>query len=69
MKENNPKNLLSKKLIELDLKLDIKHMTAEFEYHKSRSNVFQQAIRAQQIELDALLDTKISNEPHGDYYQ
>lgn len=69
MKKNIIRNQLPQKLDVLDLELDIKRLTAEFEYHKSRSEVFEQAIKAQQVELHQILEIQQHPEPKGDFYR
>ena len=69
MKKNTIRNQLPQKLDVLDLELDIKRLTAEFEYHKSRSTVFEQALKAQQAELHQILEIQQHIEPKGDFYR
>ncbi len=51
---------LSEKLDLADLKYDIKRLSAELYYHKSKTSIFEQMIKAQQTDLDKFLDTKQS---------
>ncbi len=46
---------LSEKLDLADLKYDIKRLSAELYYHKSKTSIFEQMIKAQQTDLDDVI--------------
>ena len=50
---------LSKKLDLADLKYDIKRLSAELYYHKSKTSIFEQMIKAQQTDLDEVIGTHL----------
>jgi len=52
MKENSLRDNLPDRLHAVDLEYDIKKLSAEMEYHKSKVTLFDQAIKVQQKELD-----------------
>ena len=52
---------LSEKLDVADLRYDIKRLSAELFYHKSKTSIFEQMIKAQQTDLDEVIG--IQQEP------
>ena len=50
---------LSEKLDLADLKYDIKRLSAELYYHKSKTSIFEQMIKAQQTDLDEVIGTHL----------
>ena len=63
------RNSLSDRLDVADLEYDIKRMTAELEYHKSKTKIFEQTIKAQQEELDKFGDIQQPHFPKVDMYK
>ena len=63
------RNSLPDRLDVADLEYDIKRMNTELEYHKSKTIIFEQTIKAQQGELDKLLEVKKDNFPNGEMYK
>ena len=58
MEKNVIRIALADRLDVADLKYDISRMTAEMKYHKSKTDIFVQTIKAQQAELDNILGAK-----------
>jgi len=50
---------LSERLDVADLKYDIKRLSAELYYHKSKSSIFEQMINVQQTDLDEVIGTHL----------
>jgi hypothetical protein len=69
MKENNLREILPDRLHVADLEYDIKKMSAEMEYHKSKVAIFDQAIKVQQKELDVMLDVPENPIVNGEMYK
>jgi len=42
-----------------DLKYDIKKLSAELYYHKSKTSIFEQIIKAQQTDLDEVIGIQL----------
>ena len=56
MEKNPTRNSLPDRLDVADLKYDIKRLSAEMDYHKSKVKIFEETIKAQQEDLDNILD-------------
>jgi hypothetical protein len=69
MKENNLREILPDRLNVVDLEYDIKKLSAEMEYHKSKVTLFDQAIKVQQKELDVMLDVPENQIVNGEMYK
>jgi len=69
MEKSTIRVALADKLDVADLKYDISRMTAEMRYHKSKTDIFVQTIKAQQVELDNILGTKQDPTPKAGVYQ
>ena len=69
MKENNLRDDLPDRLHAVDLEYDIKKLSAEMEYHKSKVILFDQAIKVQQKELDRIMDVPEIQLEKGEMYQ
>ena len=69
MEKNVVRIALADRLDVADLKYDISRMTAEMKYHKSKTDIFVQTIKAQQAELDNILGTKQDPTPEVGVYQ
>jgi len=57
MERNAIRNSFVEKLDVTNLKYDIKRLTAELNYLKSKTSIFEQTIKAQQAALDEMLVT------------
>ena len=57
------------KLDVVDIEYDIKKMSIEMEYHKSKTVIFEQAIKERQIWLDEQLGVTQQTVPKGEFYQ
>ena len=69
MKGNNLRDILPDKLHVVDVECDIKKLSAEMEYHKSKVTLFDQAIKVQQKELDWTLKVTEKQITKGEMYQ
>ena len=69
MEKNVVRIALADRLDVADLKYDISRMTAEMKYHKSKTDIFVQTIKAQQAELDNILGTKQDLTTQAGVYQ
>jgi len=69
MEKTPIRDSLPDKLDVADLEYDIKRLTAELEYHKSKTKIFEQTINAQQGELDKLREVKKVHFPNGEMYK
>ena len=69
MAKNVVRIALADRLDVADLKYDISRMTVEMKYHKSKTDIFVQTIKAQQTELDNILGTKQDPTPKAGVYQ
>ena len=56
MEKNPTRNSLPDRLDVADLRYDIKRLSAEMDYHKSKVKIFEETIKAQQEDLDNILD-------------
>ena len=57
MERNEIRNSLVERLEAVDLEYDIKRLSADMNYHKSKTTIFEQTIKAQQVDLDKILET------------
>ena len=57
MERNAIRNSLSKRLDVADLKYDIRRLSAELYYHKSKTAIFEETVKAQRVDLDEILGT------------
>ena len=55
MEKNDVRKSLPGRLDVAELEYDIKRLSAELDYHKSKTVIFEQTIQAQQAELDEML--------------
>ncbi len=66
--EKNPfRESLSEKLDLADLKYDIKRLSAELYYHKSKTSIFEQMIKAQQTDLDDVIRVRTDQQKEEIY--
>ena len=56
MEKNPTRKSLPDRLDVADLRYDIKRLSAEMDYHKSKVKIFEETIKAQQEDLDNILD-------------
>ena len=67
------KNIIREKLPErldvAELEYDIKRLSAELIYHKSKVKIFEETIKAQQADLEIILDTRQFQVPEVSVYQ
>ena len=56
MEKNIVREKLPDRLDVADLRYDIKRLSAEMDYHKSKVKIFEETIKAQQEDLDNILD-------------
>lgn len=68
MERNFIRGSLGTRLDVEDLKYDIKRLMAERDYHKSKLEIFEQTIRAQQAEIDEVEGNK-RIETKGEMYK
>ena len=69
MEGNTLRDVLPDRLHVVDVEYDIKKLSAEMAYHKSKVVLFDQAIKVQQKELDRLLDVPEIQLAKGEMYQ
>ena len=69
MAKNSIRKSLGRRLEVTDIEYDIKRMSAEMEYHKAKSIIFDQVIKSQKAELDAILDVPQHSIPKGEFYK
>ena len=69
MEGNNLRDILPDRLHVVDVEYDIKKLSAEMEYHKSKVILFDQAIKVQQKELDRIMDVPENQIEAGEMYQ
>ena len=55
MERSEIRNSLVERLEVADLQYDIKRLSTDMDYHKSKTVIFEQAIKAQQADLDEIL--------------
>ena len=69
MKKSPIRSSLSVKLDVADLEYDIQRLTAEMNYHKSKTDIFEKTIKAQQVDLDRIHNKEQSHSPKEGVYQ
>jgi len=69
MKKSPIRNLRSDKLDVADLEYDIQRLTAEMNYHKSKTDIFEHTIKSQQADLDRINHKEQSHQPKEGVYQ
>ena len=69
MEGNNLRDILPDRLHVVDVEYDIKKLSAEMDYHKSKVILFDQAIKVQQKELDRIMDVPEIQIEAGEMYQ
>ena len=69
MKKSPIRNSLSDKLDVADLEYDIQRLTAEMNYHKSKTDIFEHTIKSQQADLDRIHSKGQSHPPKEGVYQ
>ena len=69
MDGNNLRDILPDRLHVVDVEYDIKKLSAEMEYHKSKVTLFDQAIKVQQKELDWTLKVTEKQTTNGEMYK
>ena len=69
MERNEIRNSLVERLEVADLQYDIMRLSADMNCHKSKTVIFEQAIKAQQADLDEILDTQQSPKPKEEIYR
>ena len=69
MKKSPIRSLLSDKLDVADLEYDIQRLTAEMNYHKSKTDIFEHTIKAQQSDLNRIHSKEQPHPPKEGVYQ
>ncbi len=69
MKRTPIRRSLPDRLDVAEIEYDIKRMSAELEYHKSKAKIFEETIKAQQDELDSLPGIKQFRPPEVGVYR
>jgi len=69
MEQNSIRKVLTDRLDVAELKLDINRLSAELLYHKSKTKIFENTIKAQQADLDAVLGAPIDPQKRGEIYK
>ena len=69
MEKNQIRESLGSRLDVADLEYDIKRLTSELDYHRSKVVIFEQTVKAQQEELDALLGILEGPKVKGEIYR
>ncbi len=69
MEQNEIRNSLVEKLEVADLQYDIKRLFTDMNYHKSKTTLFEQAIKAQQADLDKILGTTQYSKSNEEIYK
>ena len=69
MEGNNLRDVLPDRLHVVDVEYDIKKLSAEMDYHKSKVILFDQAIKVQQKELDWTLKVTEKQTTNGEMYK
>ena len=69
MEKNIIRDSLSERLDVADLEYDIKRLSAELDYHKSKTDLFEQTIKVQKEELNKLRNIQQPHLPKGDMYK
>ena len=69
MEQNSIRKVLSDRLDVAELELDIRRLSAELSYHKSKTQIFENTIQAQQADLDTVLGVPIDPKKMGEIYK
>ena len=69
MEKNNIRESLTQRLEIVEIEYDIKRMSAELNYHKSKVEIFEQTIIARQGELEGVLGIPEHPTDNGEMYQ
>ena len=69
LEKNNIRESLAQRLEIADIEYDIKRMSAELNYHKSKSKIFDQTIKARQGELEEMLGIPEHPTDNGEMYK
>ncbi len=69
MGQNDVRDSLSSRIDVAELEYDISRLTSELNYHKSKTVIFEQTVKAQQKELDELLGNKSQRPVRGEFYK
>ena len=69
MEKQSFRESLPERLDVADLEYDIKRLSAELDYHKSKTDLFEQTIKAQKEELNKLRNIQQIHLPKGDMYK
>jgi len=69
MERNHFRKSIDNRLEVIDLEYDIKRLSTEMNYHKSKAVIFEQTINAQQIDLDEILGISEYSTPGGENIQ
>jgi len=69
MERNEIRNALSERLDVEDLKYDIQVLVTELNHHQSKTNLFAEAIKAQKMDLNKILESKKPKLPIGGIYR
>jgi hypothetical protein len=69
MKNQTIRKSLVARLDVTDIEYEIKRMSVELNYHKSKARIFEQSIRKRQEELDEILGITNSDSENGDIYK
>ncbi len=69
MENNNIRESLPQRLEIADIEYDIKRMSAELNYHKSKVEIFEKTIIARQGELEGVLGIPKHPTDNGEMYQ
>ena len=69
MKKQSFINSLPDRLEVADLEFDINRLSAELDYHKSKTKLFEQTIKVQKEELNKLRNIQQPHLPKGDMYK
>jgi len=69
MEKNEIRKSLYERLDVEDLKYDIQVLVTELNHHQSKTNLFVEAIKAQKMDLNKILDSQKSKLPIEGLYQ
>ena len=69
MEKNNIRESLTQRLEIVEIEYDIKRMSAELNYHKTKVEIFEQTIIARQGELEGVLGIPEHPTDNGEMYQ
>ena len=69
MERNEIRNSLGSRIDVADLEYDISRLKSELDFHRSKVVIFEQTVKAQQEELDALLGILEGPKVKGEIYR